>query len=325
MTRSRRNLLVFPALGMAAALLWTVVGGVNVARGQDKPVVIKRAHAGSFRAAPNGLIFILALGSDSGAPRYQRGGKPEKGRSDSIHIIAINPQLKKATLVGIPRDSYVPLAPGCGPSPNKINAAMYFGGLKGQGPDCIVRTVELLSGNRIHFNYYMLGGFDNLENMVNSLGGVPVNVEPGNVGNTQHVLKDPFSKSTGIRVGLQTLSGREALAYSRNRHDYGRGDFARTVHQGQVMVGGLTKARALAFTDPGKTLSFLRTIFANVKLDIPLIDAFHLGLFALQIKPADVTNTFLDGTTGPSPAGSSVFLVDPGLILANVADDGVID
>jgi LCP family protein required for cell wall assembly len=309
MSPAKRKLLMFPAMGIAAALVWQLVGGVTIASGQEKPIVIRRAHAGSFRPSFDRPIFILGIGTDNASHRFGRGGKVERGRADSIHVIAINPTLKKATIVGIPRDSNVKLA--CGGT-SKINAAMVFG-----GPDCLIRTVENLSGGRIRFDYYLLGSFDNLLAMVDEIGGVPVNVEPG-VGSSRRILQDHHSKSTGIRTGKQVLDGFHALAYSRNRHDYGRGDFDRTRHQGQVMIGGLTKARQLVTTDPGKTLLFLRSIFKNTKNDIPLVEAFRLGLLSLQIDPRNVTNTFLEGT-------DSVILANPRPLLDNVADDAIID
>jgi LCP family protein required for cell wall assembly len=312
----KRFVASFLAIGLAASVVWVVVGDVTIASGQDKPIEIHRAHAGSYGPTFTKPIFILALGSDSGSHIYHRGGTAERGRSDSIHIIAINPVLKKATIVGIPRDSYVPLA--CGGT-NKINAAMFFG-----GPNCIVKTVENLSGGAIHFDYYMVGSFDSLQHMIDDLGGVPVNVEPG-LKAARRVLQDKNSKARGIRVGLDTLNGHDALAYSRDRHDYARGDFDRTRHQGQVLLGSLTKARQLVAADPGKTLLFLRSIFANVKTDIPLLEAFKLGLLALQIPPRSVRVTLLDGGTGTTSAGSSVLLNNPLPLLRNVADDAIID
>ena len=313
MSPRRKILALIASMTVLAALTWTLVGGMSVAQGQEKPIVIKRAHAGSYRPSFDRPIFILALGSDQGAPRYNRGGSVQRGRADAIQIIAINPTLKKATVLGIPRDSYVGTA--CS-GRTKINAAMFFG-----GPDCVVRTVESMSGGRIRFDYYMVGSFSHLENAVDALGGVPVNVEPGVRG----TLQDTAAKARGIRPGPQTLNGFKALAYTRDRKDYGRGDFARTSHQGQVIVGGLVKARQLVATDPGKTLLFLRTMFANMKSDIPLIEAFRLGLVTLQIDPKNVTNTFLDGTTGNTPAGSSVILSNPGRVLANLADNAILD
>lgn len=313
MTSRRKLVALISSMAVLAGVLWTVVGGMSVAQGQEKPVVIRRAHAGSYRPSFDKPIFILLLGSDSGARSFGRGGRYENGRADSIHIVSINPRVKKAAIVGIPRDSFVPLA--CGSSPNKINAAMFFG-----GPSCMVRTVENLSGGRIKFDYYIVGGFEQLIKAVDALGGIPVDVERPLGGR----FTDRPSRSVGMKFGQVTLSGKFALAYSRNRHEYGRGDFDRTKHQGQVLIGGLTKARQMAEADAGKTLVFLKVMFQNMKSDIPLLEAFRLGLLALQIAPNDATDTFLDGTTGNTSAGSSVLLTSPRRMLDDIAADGVI-
>lgn len=309
----RRSLIVLCALGLAGALAWTAVGGVTVAQSQEKPIVINRAHAGSHRPSFDKPIFVLALGSDGGSPAYNRGGKVQSGRADSIHIIAIEPKLKKASIVGIARDSYVPVT--CFRS-TKINAGMFFG-----GPECMVSTVERLVRDHggpptFKFDYYMLAGFEHLANMVNDIGGIPFNV-PFN-------MNDKASRAF-LKKGPQTLNGADAVAVSRNRHDAPDGDFTRSENQGLVMIGGLTKARALVAKDPSKTLDFLRSIFANVKMNIPLVDAFRLGLTLLQIKPKDVTNVVPPAETGSTDAGSSVLLDDRTYrVLADVADDGLL-
>ena len=61
-----------------------------------------------------------------------------RGRSDSIHILGINPAQHRATIYGIPRDSWVTVSTG---GTNKINAAMPVG-----GPEATVATVEQLTG-----------------------------------------------------------------------------------------------------------------------------------------------------------------------------------
>ena len=182
--------------GLPAPLAWTTVGGVTVAQSQEKPIVINRAHAGSHRPSFDKPIFVLALGSDAGSPKYNRGGTMHRGRADSIQIIAIEPKLKKASIVGIPRDSYVPVT--CS-GQTKINAGLFFG-----GPECMVSTVERLVRSAggpatFTFDYYMVGGFEHLANMVNDLGGIPVNVD------VRHE-RPGFEGRTSRRV-LQTLRG----------------------------------------------------------------------------------------------------------------------
>ena len=301
------------ALALSAALAWTAVGGMTVAQGQEEPIVINRAHAGAHRPAFNTPIFILALGSDSGSPAYNRGGTMHRGRADSIHIVAIEPRLKKASIVGIPRDSFVPLT--CG-GQQKINAGMFFG-----GPECMVGTVERLvrdhgGPSNFKFDYYMVTGFEQFSGMVKDIGGVTFNV-PFN-------MNDPASR-TNLRRGTQQLNGPEALGVARNRHDAPRGDFTRSENQGLLMIAGLSKARSLAAKDPGATLTFLRSLFKNTRLNIPLTEAFRLGLAVLQIAPKDVTNVVPNAGTGDTSAGSSVILDERSFrVYRDIADDGVL-
>jgi LCP family protein required for cell wall assembly len=310
----RRSLVILLTLALAGALAWTTVGGVTVAQSQEKPIVISRAHAGSHRPSFDKPIFVLALGSDAGSPKYKRGGKVQSGRADSIHIIAIEPKLKKASIVGIPRDSYVPVT--CFNRPTKITGGLFFG-----GPECMISTVERLVRDHggpatFKFDYYMLAGFEHLANMVNDLGGIPVNVP--------YAMNDQASRAN-LKKGPQTLNGADAVAMSRNRKDAPLGDLSRSENQGLVMIGGLTKARALVAKDPSKTLEFVRSIFANVKMNIPLVDAFRLGLVLLQIAPKDVTNVVPRADTGTTDAGSSVILDERSYrVYRDVADDGVL-
>lgn len=312
MTR-RRSIVILCAMALAAALAWTAVGGMTVAQGQEKPVVINRAHAGSHRPSFDRPIFILVLGSDSGSPLYKRGGSVHRGRADAIHIMALEPRLKKASIVGIPRDSYVPIT--CFRQ-SKINAGMFFG-----GPECMVQTVERLvkdhgGPSTFKFDYYMVAGFEQMANMVNDLGGITFNV-PFNM--------DDNSSRAHLRKGVQQLNGAEALAVSRNRHDAPQGDFTRSENQGEIMVAGLSKARAVAGKDPSKTLDFLRSVFRNVKTNIPLVEAFRLGLLALSINPKDVTNVVPPADTGNTDAGSSVILDERSFrVYRDIADDGVL-
>ena len=144
------------------------VAGLGVATLQATPAAsvpllqIGKAHA-EFAPSLQGNkpIFILVLGSDS------RPGTPlEQGLCDSIHILGINPEAKRATLVGIPRDSYVPLATG---GTNKINVALAQGGAKG-----MIATVEDLTG--VTFDYYVLTGFDGIKRIFDALGGLKIDV-----------------------------------------------------------------------------------------------------------------------------------------------------
>lgn len=298
---ARRRLLAFPALGVAGALLWTVVGGISAASGQEKPIVIKRAHEGSHVPAPEGPILILAIGSDA------RRGNPETGaRADSIHVIGIDPAARAGAIVGIPRDTLASI-PGRGQT--KINAALALG-----GPDLMTRTVEGLTGCR--FDYTMLVAFEGFRDMVDEFGGVPVTVP--------FRMTDRFA-DIDLRPGPQTLDGADALGFARSRKTSPRGDFFRSENQGKLMVGALGKARGDLGERPGALLGFLATAIRHVRAEIPLFEALRLGLVATRIDPADVTNVVAEGSVGTAGGASVVRLTSRGLAtLRDACDDGTL-
>ena len=138
---------------------------------------IERAHA-DYTPTLDGSepIFVLLLGSDS-----RPGEQMNRGRSDSIHILGINPEAHRATVFGIPRDSWVNLSTG---GTNKINAAMAAG-----GPEATVATVEAVTG--ITFDYYVLTGFDEVTHAVNQIGGLQIDVPYTVVGDRQTFQAGP--------------------------------------------------------------------------------------------------------------------------------------
>jgi polyisoprenyl-teichoic acid--peptidoglycan teichoic acid transferase len=304
----KRLAFVMAGAFAVSALAWTTFGGVDAASGQTPPaVLIKRAHDGAHLVSgPPKTIFILALGSDSGAPRHRRGGTDIKGRADSIHIIALNPQQKAGSIVGIPRDICVNLRG----SNTKVNAAMYLG-----GPSLMVDAVEKISG--VTFDYYMVTNFDAFETMINELGGVPVTVP--------HAMNDRFS-GANLRKGRQTLNGRQALALARNRHDTPRGDFSRAESQGLIMLGALAKARSDTASNPGRFLNYLRILFKYTKTDFKLDEALRLGLFAAQVSPDSVRNVVIDASfNAPCPGSSLAVTESARATFRDQRDDGMLN
>ena len=94
--------LLAVVLGLSAWITGTVaatIGHTGTAAAQSL-LKLERAHADYTPSlSGNDPIFILVLGSDS------RPGTPmNKGRSDSIHILGINPATHRGTLYGIPRE-----------------------------------------------------------------------------------------------------------------------------------------------------------------------------------------------------------------------------
>lgn len=298
----RGRLVAFPVAGLTAALLWTSFGTFSTASGQEKPAEIMRAHQGKRAPTFERPVYLLVLGGDA------RGGNPTHTRTDSIHVVAVDPTSLRATIVGIPRDSYVDI-PGRGK--DKINSANRFG-----GPTLTIQTVEKLSG--CDFDYYLLTSFEGFRKVVNEFGGIRFTVPRGG-------LSDDKARAN-FAAGAQYFSGAEALAWSRSRYARPRGDLDRSLAQGQLMVGALREARKDFADDPGSLLRNLGALRRNLRMDVPLAEGLRLGLLALQIKPRNVTNIVADGTTGSAGGASVVFISDKGRSqLFNVCVDAVLD
>jgi LCP family protein required for cell wall assembly len=290
-TPRRRALLVVGALVLVTALvsgLALTVGSRSTAHAQNA-VTIQRAHSG--KAVPNlkGRITFLVIGSDSGAPKFGRGGTAAGGRADSIHLVVLDAARRRGVSIGFPRDSYVPI-PGHGT--DKINAAMSSG-----GPPLLVRTIEQLSG--IHVDYYALTSFDGLTDLVNKVGGVTVGVDMN--------LVDSFS-GANFRKGTQKLNGGQALAYSRARHGTPQGDLTRSEHQGQVLLGGLKTFQQQVSADPTQVMKWLAVMHDEVQVNLPFTETLRLALYATTISPGRINNMVAPGVPGSAGAASVVRL-----------------
>lgn len=146
----------------------------------------------------------LLVGSDSRSglseediARYGTGGDLGVGRTDTVMLLHL-PLSGPATLVSIPRDSYVEV-PGYGM--DKINAAFAYG-----GPKLLAETVEHNTGLRV--DRYMEIGMGGLAGVVDAIGGVEICVvEP---------IDDPLA-NLNVAPGCQMMDGATGLGYVRTR------------------------------------------------------------------------------------------------------------
>jgi LCP family protein required for cell wall assembly len=246
-------------------------------------------------------LFILSLGSDA------RPGQTIQGqRSDSIHVIGVNLRTNRATILGFPRDSYVPI-PGHGTS--KINSAMVYG-----GPDLTVRTIEQLTG--IHIDFWMLTSFPGLVNMVNGIGGLTVDVP--------QPMHDSYSHAN-FDAGPQRMNGKQALAFARDRHDVPGGDLGRSRNQGILLESALGKLRESFAENPAIAFTWLRTAWTELRTDLSVATLLQLALTATRISPSNVSNLVVPAVGGSAGGKSVVFLLPSARsIYADMRGDGVV-
>jgi LCP family protein required for cell wall assembly len=292
----RRAVAIVVALAMIwAAGLWRDHAAADMVLYKFEPTGIAGYNPGRW----TDTTFVLLVGSD------ERPGL-EGARGDGLHVVGLNAREGKATLLNIPRDTYVDI-PGHGQG--RVNEAYRYGGAELQA-----ETVRRLTGAPIQ--YVLTTTFAGFIAMIDSLGGVEVDVP--------YLMSDPNS-GAAFNPGPVRMTGERALAFTRNRH-IPDGDISRTGNQGQLIIHGLTDLRKKG-TSPLDVLDYLDVLFRNVRtVGIDSTDLYRLGWMALQIDPANVRNYTMPARVGTVGSASVVFVDQPRAsnVFVDFADDAIL-
>ncbi|MEI9913674.1 MAG: LCP family protein, partial [Candidatus Saccharibacteria bacterium] len=201
--RSKKKIIGLTAL---AIIILALVGG-----GWDAWQLYHKLHklnVGNLTASVGGAENILVAGSTNRCNlkvQNSQWGFCSDGvtgvNSDIIFIVHLVPSTHTASLLSIPRDTFVPNARS-GDEAFKIDAALY------QGPTQLVTAVEQDFG--IPIQHYAEVGFDGFVNIVNAVGGIKMNF-PMPVYDSESYLNVQ-------QPGCHELNGVEALQVVRARH-----------------------------------------------------------------------------------------------------------
>ncbi|NEA23935.1 LCP family protein [Actinomadura bangladeshensis] len=282
--RKRRWPRVLIAIGVFAALIVAGVGGLLWQRQSSYNGNIDRIKGvmptdQANRPGPNveGTENWVLVGSDSRAESATTGQggdvwKPGQQRTDTIMLLHLPADRKKAYIISFPRDSWVEI-PGYGKQ--KINAAFSYG-----GPKLLIETLESLTGIRV--DHYGAIDFEGFKSMTDALGGVTVNIKQS--------VYDPARKKQWT-AGKQRLNGEEALLFVRQRYNLPNGDFDRIKRQ-QAFLGALAKQAADrgTLTNPLKLDRFLSALTKSISVDsgVSAGDLRSLALSMRSVRASDV-------------------------------------
>lgn len=265
---------------LASALVAVAIAALLVLAGITEPqhtppaaqaasplLTVKPAHPGYAPTWEGGdPVFFLVLGDN------YRKGIEESHLTDSIHVVGVNVEKQQASIVGIPRDSWVPI-PGRGTA--KINEAYNDGGCK-----LAVQTIEQLSG--LTLDYCVVTGFIGFKALVTEVGGVQVNVP--------YPIVDSHSKAN-FKKGKTVMTGKEALEFVRARYDVPAGDFSRSENQGLFLLSMLTQMEKQTRKDPSAMLRYLASTMRNVDTsELSTEELIQLAFTIQQIPTKGVKN-----------------------------------
>lgn len=161
--------------------------------------------------------FVMYL---SGIDTY--GGVSVRSRSDVNILAVVNTKTKNILLLSTPRDSYVEFNETGGAKDKLTHAGIY-------GVEASMNALERLYD--VQVDYYLRIKFSGFVDIIDALGGVDVNSD-------FEFTVDPIKTYT---VGMNHLTGLEALAFARERYSFADGDYQRAKNQMEVIRAVIQK------------------------------------------------------------------------------------
>jgi LCP family protein required for cell wall assembly len=217
-------------------------------------------------------LNILLIGSDQ---------RPKDGtyNTDTLIVVSVDPVTKQVAMFSLPRDAVgVPVPPGAprrlwgSTYESKINswftqnrrrADVWPGNDRSRGYNALKAILGHLYG--LDIKYYVEVNFKGFERVVDTLGGLTVNVQ---FPVTDDTFPGPRAKRIYIPTGLQHMSGAEALVYARSRHS--SSDFDRAARQQRLLVS--MRAQADVGSVIGRLDELVGALKSSIKTDIPVAE-----------------------------------------------------
>ncbi|WP_422485537.1 LCP family protein [Gudongella sp. DL1XJH-153] len=227
----------------------------------------------------NDILFLL-MGVDA-----QDIDESEGTRTDTMMLTSIDLDTGKISILSIPRDTRTTVQGRL----DKINAAHAYA-----GPEYSVEVVQNLLD--IDLEYYVKVDYQIVQDVVNSIGGVTVEV-PFNMKYRDPTAKPPLN--INIQKGIQTLDGKNAHDFLRFRHNndftvgYPDGDVGRTKTQ-QYFMKELVK-QTMKPKNLLKLPMLIETYFDNVETNIPISVMLKGALAANKIDVESMETATLPG------------------------------
>jgi LCP family protein required for cell wall assembly len=298
--RSRSFALLTACIVLSGLLLGSFVGAAWLALGAPAPAAgaawfqvtkVKSEYSGE----PTEPFYFLVLGNDARTDEV-------KGLGDAIHVIGINPALKQGAMLNVPRDTTAP-------NGDKINASHSLNGLPG-----MIEQLNQMMG--IQITYAITTNFPGFIAMVNDLEGIEIDIPMP--------LNDPDGSGAWFETpGTQKVTGDQALAFARDRHDFNGGDIDRTFNQGSIILSALRTLQANGDDEPGEIFRNISILAGRVRMEnVGIVELFRLGRMAMEMDPASIKNITIPVGSG---VGTNLQVTgDAAALFADFADGAVV-
>lgn len=266
-------ILLMVVLGIGMAFV-SYYGGIKDKLRYDGDIdALKGVLTGTDYQEP---FYVLVIGSDN----WQNYG----ARSDAMVLARVDLNVPQITMVSVPRDTPYQI------NGEKVKLNQVFAE---QGEIACIDAVSQLTG--VEISHYVEVEFDQLEQVVDSLGGIKVNV-PYSIDYQVYTLDEPV---VHIEAGEQVLTGEQAVALARMRTAYSNAgvseDAIRQANIRTMMIGIMKQILEQPVSDIPNQIQALATM---IQTDIPLED-----LISWATRLAKAESVAIYSCTGPTEGG----------------------
>ncbi len=294
-------------VGLSALAVYAINSGSKIfEKGISGSSLIKTLTGKeTLKGESENRINVLVLGM--GGPSHPGGFL-----TDSLMVVSIRPKEKQIAMISIPRDLYVPIE---NHGQGKVNSAFYDGyndyaskncnkknkadcqkSAMSAGADLSSKTISSALDLPIH--YYVTVEFEGFEKIIDSLGGIDVNVDKA--------IYDPLFPAEDmehyspfkIKAGLQHLDGKTALKYARSRET--TSDFDRAARQQKILLAVKEKmVKADFLTNPKKISDVLSSLTDSLFTNFTLSEIKVLAEMSKDFNSTNsVSKVFTNGPDG---------------------------
>lgn len=219
--------------------------------------------------AEDKVTNILLVGTDA------RPGE-DVSRSDAMMILTVDGKNKALKITSLNRDTYVDI-PGHGKE--KLTHAYAYGEI-----DLLIRTIE--ENFKLDIQNYAVVNFFSFMDIIDTLGGVEVNVKQSEIAETnKFIRKETYKWSNSDEPmeliknpGFQKLNGYQALSFARIRHN--DSTMERDRRQSEVIGGVIQGLKDLPIS---KYPELLDTVLPYIKTNMKASEIISVGTQSLSL------------------------------------------
>lgn len=222
--------------------------------------------------------------------------------TDTIMVASYNPKNQKASLLSIPRDTYIGKNDTQISSYYKINAAIQ------QGPEHVLDVVNGITG--LDLKYYVVVDTEAFGKLVDTIGGVTFDVPADLVYND-----DSQDLYINLKKGVQLLDGKQAehlVRYRKNNNgisaysaEYGDGDYGRMHTQRDFMIAVMKQT--IQAKNIFKVKELLDILYKYVETNLSLTTIKDYVPYAVNLDTSSVETAALPGDSARIPAETGLW------------------